>query len=70
MKEERPAGPVVWPLPPDPPRYLHEATLRNAASVAGDASDASMRRLITGDDGSRNTFAKPLAVAAAKRQER
>jgi DNA-binding beta-propeller fold protein YncE len=43
---------------------MHEATLRNAASVAEGSQGALMRRLITGDDGSRNTFAKPLAVAA------
>jgi len=60
----RAGTPVVWPPPPDMPRYAHEATLRNAASVAEGSPDALMRRLITGEDGSRQTFAKPLAVAA------
>lgn len=58
------AGPVVWPAPPDPPRFRHEATLRNAASVAEGSGGALMQRLLTGDDASRNTFAKPMGVAA------
>ena len=43
-------------------------TLRNAASVADGASDASMRRLITGDDGSQieTIQLKPLFYAAQK----
>lgn len=60
----RATGPVVWPAAPDLPRYMHQASLRNAASVADGSGGAFMRSLLTGDDGSRNTFAKPLAVAA------
>lgn len=60
----RKAGPVVWPSPPELPRFMHEASLRNAASVANGSGGALMRSLLTGDDGSHTTFAKPLAVAA------
>jgi DNA-binding beta-propeller fold protein YncE len=59
-----PAGPVVWPAPPELPRFVHEASLRNAASVADGSGGAFMRALLTGDDGTQTSFAKPLAVAA------
>ena len=55
---------MVWPAAPDLPRFVHEASLRNAASVADGSGGALMRTLLTGDDGLRHTFAKPLAVAA------
>lgn len=57
-------GPVLWPLPPEQPRFQHEATLRNAASLRDDSTLARLRRLGTGDDASRASFGKPLAVAA------
>lgn len=60
----KPAGSVVWPAPPDPARFQHEATLRNAASVSSGSGGALMQRLLTGEDDARNTFAKPFGVAA------
>ena len=64
-----PAGPVgapQWPAPPEQPRFVFEATLRNGLSVRDDSSAAQMRRLMTGEDDSRASFGKPLAVAAGK----
>ena len=55
---------VVWPQPPEQPRYAYEATLRNASSLRDESGSAEMRRLLTGDDDSRRSFGKPLAVAA------
>ncbi|MCB2016448.1 MAG: 6-bladed beta-propeller [Hydrogenophaga sp.] len=43
---------------------MHEATLRSAASVNSDSDGALMRRLLTGEDPSQNTFSKPMGVAA------
>lgn len=57
-------GPVLWPAPPEQPRFRHEATLRNAASVRDESTQAQLRRLTTGDDDARISFGKPLAVAA------
>jgi DNA-binding beta-propeller fold protein YncE len=59
-------GPVVWPAPPEQPRYAYEATLRNAASLQGDAGTGSLQRLLSGEDPSRASFGKPLAVAAGR----
>ena len=64
-----PTGPVgapQWPAPPEQPRFVFEATLRNGLSVRDDSSAAQMRRLMTGEDDSRASFGKPLAVAAGK----
>lgn len=56
---------IVWPLPPDPPRYLYEGTLRNAASLV-DRSSLDMRLALTGEDLSKSSFSKPLGVAAGR----
>lgn len=53
----------VWPSPPEQPRYVYEATLRNAASLR-DASTPTTQRLLTGEDDSNASFSKPMAVAA------
>ena len=58
--------PVLWPAPPEQPRFIHEATLRNAGSVRDESSPAQLRRLLSGEDDSRRSFGKPLAVAAAR----
>ena len=59
-------GPLLWPAPPELPRYLYEATLRSGASVRDDSSFAQMRRLLAGDDAERSSFSKPMAVAAGR----
>jgi len=58
------AGPVLWPVPPELPRYAHEATLRNASSMGEESSGDRLRRVLSGDDSSKASFGKPLAVAA------
>lgn len=57
-------GPWLWPAPPEQPRFIHEATLRNAASLNDASSSGRLRRALTGEDDSRASFGKPLAVAA------
>jgi DNA-binding beta-propeller fold protein YncE len=55
---------LTWPTPPEQPRYLYEGTLRNAASLRDRSALSEYRRLLTGEDESRVSFGKPLAVAA------
>jgi DNA-binding beta-propeller fold protein YncE len=57
-----PRAPPVWPAPPEQPRYVYEATLRNAASLA--AESGRLKSLLLGDDDQRASFGKPFAVAA------
>lgn len=62
------AGPrqraVLWPAPPEQPRYVFEATLRNGASLQGD--EAPLKRLLAGEEDLRASFGKPFAVAAGR----
>lgn len=61
-----PARRPVWPAPPEQPRYIFEATLRNGASLQGDGGSNGLKRAVLGDDDARASFGKPLAVAAAR----
>ena len=62
LRQPRP----LWPRPPEQPRYVFEATLRNAASLQDATENASLRRRLTGDDDGRASFGKPFAVAASQ----
>ncbi len=57
---------MVWPSPPELPRFMYEGTLRNAASVRDGSSSAPLRNLLTGEDDARSSFGKPMAVAARR----
>ncbi len=61
-----PSPAPLWPAPPEQPRFIYEATLRNAGSLRDGSSSTQVRRLLTGEDASRASFGKPLAVAAAQ----
>ncbi len=56
----------LWPSPPEQPRFAFEATLRNAASLSDDPEASRLRRALTGEDPGRDSFSKPMAVAAAR----
>lgn len=55
---------VVWPAPPEPARFVYEATLRNGRSLHDEATPGALRQLLTGEDTGRASFGKPMAVAA------
>lgn len=55
-------GNLYWPTPPDQPRFMYEAVLRNSASVQRE-SDMRIQRMLTGD-AEGDKLLKPLAVAA------
>lgn len=63
-RSENRSGAVVWPPPPEAPRFAYEATLRNGSSLRDESSAAQLRQMLTGEDGSKAGFGKPLAVAA------
>jgi len=54
----------VWPGPPDPPRYVYEAQLRDSKSIRVDSEDERLRRAIIGADDVTRTFGKAFGVAA------
>jgi DNA-binding beta-propeller fold protein YncE len=54
---------LVFPPPPDQPRFTYERTIYSAADVVPDAGDSALRRLVTGESRSGEGLAKPYAIA-------
>lgn len=64
---EEAQGPLIWPQPPDQPRFAYETVLRTTADIAGPGSDKEklMRDLTGATEGpSLPMFDKPSAVVA------
>ncbi len=59
----RDAGPLVFPKPPDEPRFIFERTIYTSADVVTDEQASQFRRLVTGEVRSGEGLAKPYAVA-------
>jgi len=59
-----PAGPLVFPGPPDEPRFVYERTFFSSADVENDSKDEAFRRLVTGAQRTGQFLTKPYAVAA------
>lgn len=59
---------LVFPAPPDEPRFYYERSIRSSADVAADGRDARLRRLLTGEGERGVGMAKPgsLAVRAGR----
>ena len=56
---------LIWPSPPDLPRFAYETTLRSAADLTVDSEDTALRRQLTGETQSRApAMSKPYGVAA------
>lgn len=62
----RDAGPLVFPGPPDEPRFVFERSIRSSADVEMESQDDSFRRFVTGAGRSGYFMTKPYAVAAHK----
>jgi len=60
------ARPVMWPEPPDPPRYVYDAVLYDSKSIAAETEQQRLRRLLTGAGEVARSFKKPLGVAARR----
>lgn len=59
----RPMGPLVFPPPPDDPRFVYERTFRSSADVEIDTGDDAFQRLVTGSQRAGYYLTKPYAVA-------
>lgn len=58
---------LLWPLPPDQPRFAYEFTLRSPIDIASDTDEDKLRRALTGERAAdAPAFAKPAAVAAQR----
>lgn len=56
-------GPLVFPGPPDEPRFVFERTFLSSADVVSESEDDAFRRLVTGAQRTGYFLAKPYAVA-------
>lgn len=59
--------PIYFPGPPDPPRYVFEATLRTVDSIKKKTAEDRLREAVTGEgdvEAKNRMFAKPFDVAA------
>lgn len=57
------AGPLVFPSPPDPPRFFYERSLRSSADVRAEDEKRALRRLLTGEtEEAAEGMSKPYAV--------
>ena len=54
---------LVYPGPPDDPRFIFERTIASSADVLADSDDDQFRRLLTGETRSGIGFGKPYAAA-------
>lgn len=54
---------LVFPAPPDEPRFVFERTLRGSADVVPDDEDSALRRVLTGEARSSEGLSKPYAIA-------
>lgn len=55
--------PLVFPAPPDPPRFFYERTLYGSGDVVPDDGTSQFRRFVTGERRTGEGLAKPYAVA-------
>jgi DNA-binding beta-propeller fold protein YncE len=58
--------PLVFPLPPDKPRFVYERTIYSSADVVPQAPGSDLRRMVTGEAIIGEGLAKPYAVAIAE----
>ncbi|MBI4984569.1 MAG: 6-bladed beta-propeller [Rhodocyclales bacterium] len=63
---ERKAGEsrLIYPGPPDDPRFVFERTIRGSADVVPDEEESALRRALTGQSRTTEALGKPYAVAA------
>ncbi|MGE5093790.1 MAG: 6-bladed beta-propeller [Betaproteobacteria bacterium] len=54
---------LVFPGPPDDPRFIYERTIYGSADVAAEEANSDLRRLVTGESRRSEVLGKPYAVA-------
>jgi DNA-binding beta-propeller fold protein YncE len=57
-------GPLLFPAPPDEPRFVYERTFFSSADVVADDKDDAFRRMVTGARRGGHFMNKPYSVAA------
>lgn len=54
---------LIYPAPPDDPRFVYERTIRGSADVIPDEEESALKRALTGQSRTTEALGKPYAVA-------
>ena len=57
------AGPIVFPAPPDEPRFVYERTIYGSADVVPQEAQSQLRQLVTGEGQKGEGLNKPNTIA-------
>jgi DNA-binding beta-propeller fold protein YncE len=57
---------LVFPAPPDEPRFVYERTVRTSADLIPPEETSALRRLVTGEEVRGELLAKPYAIAVTR----
>lgn len=59
---------LAWPAPPEEPRFVFEAELRNQSDIRDESDEDRLKRILTGHDknSEQPVYRKPSALAARK----
>lgn len=63
QKKDNSKRELVFPSPPDDPRFVYERTIYGSADVQAAKSDSEMRRILTGQAENTELMGKPYAIA-------
>lgn len=67
QEEKTFSGPLIWPQPPDQPRFAYETVLRSPADIITETDDDRLRRQLTGEEvPNQPVFNKAAAIVARK----
>lgn len=57
---------LVFPPPPDEPRFIYERSIRGSADVIPDSEESALRRALTGEGRTTEGLGKPYALAVQR----
>lgn len=63
LQQRKADSKLIYPAPPDEPRFVYERSIYSSADVTIDSEDSVLRRVLTGSVRSGEGLAKPYAVA-------
>jgi DNA-binding beta-propeller fold protein YncE len=64
--QAQPQRELVFPAPPDEPRFVFERTIRSSNDILPDERAGELRRLLTGEELRGEPLSKPYAIAATR----
>ncbi|HET9977483.1 MAG TPA: 6-bladed beta-propeller, partial [Burkholderiaceae bacterium] len=66
VRDAAPPRDLVFPPPPDEPRFFFERVVRTSADLIPDEQGSQLKRLVTGEETRGDPLAKPYAIAVTR----